>query len=707
MVRFIKWSLGIVAGLIVVTVIAVYIILLSYDFNDLKPRISKAAIDTTGRELTIDGDIDLEIGLTPSLVLSGIKFQNAQWGSRPEMVKLDRFEIQVALLPLIKRNIEIKRFILIDPDILIETNKSGKLNIIFDVPEKTPGKTEQEKAPSVPSKGTTQLPSLSFNKLEIVNGKLTYRDGKTGKSEQIILSKMLAGTEGMDDPIDLSLNGSYNKAVFDMEGRFGPLAALVDSKKECPIDITISAFDASIKLNGSVKDALTPQGVDIGFTVDIDKWDKISKIAEQPVPIKEALNVTGRMSDSGPKSYRIKDLKVKMGNMDIIGSMGIDLAGKIPAVDVNLTSKNLDLRPFIAQEEKKDSPVSKSKQDKTVKGTDKVFPDDPLPADALKKVDGKFQIYFDKVILPQLAVNKLEMDIAIKGGQLDVKPLKASVGGGNIGGSIRITPAGNALNMSTLLTVEDVELGDMLKNADITDMIEGIVDIDINLAGKGSSIASIMAGLNGHTSIIMGHGRINNKYIDLIGEGLSNNIFRLINPAREGKDYTVINCMVNRFDIIKGIADSTALVLDTELMSVIGEGEIDLGTEKLSFSLKPVPKKGVGGFKLSLGELAKPFKLGGTLANPSLVLDKTKAALTIGNALAGNDLFGPGGIAATLVSKSGDKDENPCVAAIEAAKTGEKQSEEKEEEEPQKTPRDIIEDVIKDPRKAIKNFFGR
>lgn len=703
--RLIKWSLGIIAGLIIVAVITVYIILLSYDFNDLKPRISKAVIDTTGRELAIDGDIDLEIGLTPSLVLSGIKFQNAQWGSRPDMVKLDRFEIQVALLPLIKGNIEIKRFILIEPDIIIETDRSGKLNLIFDVPEKTPEKEEQEKAPPAPSKDAAQLPSLAFNKLEIINGKLTYRDGKTGKSEQIILSRLLASTEGMDNPIDLSLNGSYNKAIFNMEGRFGPLAALIDSKKECPIDVKINAFDASINLKGSVKDALTPQGVDIGFTVDIDKWEKISQIAKQPVPIKEALNLSGRMSDSGPKSYRIKDLKVKMGDMDIIGSMGINLAGKIPAVDVNLASKNLDLRPFIAHEEKKDSPGSK--QDKSVKGTDKVFPDDPLPADALKKVDGKFQIRFDKFILPQLAVNKLEMDIAMKGGQLDVKPLKASVGGGNIRGSIRITSAGNALNMSTLLTVEDVELGDMLKDADITDMIEGIVDIDINLAGKGSSIASIMAGLNGYTSIIMGQGRINNKYIDIIGEGLSNNIFRLINPAREKKDYTVIRCMVNRFDIRKGMADSTAFVLDTELMSVIGEGEIDLGTEKLSFSLNPVPKKGVGGFKLSLGELAKPFKLGGTLARPSLVLDKTKAALTIGKALAGNALFGPVGIAAALVSKSSDKDENPCVAAIEAAKTGEKQSREKEEDESQKTPRNIIEDVIKDPGKAIKSLFGR
>lgn len=170
--------------------------------------------------------------------------------------------------------------------------------------------------------------------------------------------------------------------------------------------------------------------------------------------------------------------------------------------------------------------------------------------------------------------------------------------------------------------------------------------------------------------------------------------------------------MVSRFDIQKGLADSTALVFDTERMSVVGEGEIDLRTEKLDLSIKPVPKEGIGGFSLNLGELTKPFRLGGTLAKPSLAIDPTQAALTLGKAVGGVALFGPAGIAAALIGKSkGGKAENPCLAAIEAARTGvkpstkEKPAEEKKGE-PKKT-EDVLKEIIAGVGDKLKGLFGK
>ena len=140
-----KWILGIGGVLVVALIVAVYVILSSYDYNNLKPHITKAAWDATGRKLTIGGDIDLDIGLTPALVLTDIKFQNPSWASRPELAKIRRFEVQVALLPLLGGNIEIKRFILLEPDILIETDKYGKSNLAFETPKKTVPNQEEEK----------------------------------------------------------------------------------------------------------------------------------------------------------------------------------------------------------------------------------------------------------------------------------------------------------------------------------------------------------------------------------------------------------------------------------------------------------------------------------------------------------------------------------------------------------------------------------
>jgi hypothetical protein len=70
---------------------------------------------------------------------------------------------------------------------------------------------------------------------------------------------------------------------------------------------------------------------------------------------------------------------------------------------------------------------------------------------------------------------------------------------------------------------------------------------------------------------------------------------------------------------------------------------------------------------LSLSGLSDSFKLGGTLAEPSLTLNPTGSAATLGKAIGGFLLLGPFGIAAALVNINSD-DETPCLTALEVIK---------------------------------------
>jgi hypothetical protein len=96
----------------------------------------------------------------------------------------------------------------------------------------------------------------------------------------------------------------------------------------------------------------------------------------------------------------------------------------------------------------------------------------------------------------------------------------------------------------------------------------------------------------------------------------------------------------------------------------------------LDLFFQPSSKKGVGvsglaKLSLSLGELAKPFKLGGTLAHPSSAVDLKKTLTTVGTAVGSIALFGPAGLLAALASaSSGDK--NPGLTAIARVKKARK-----------------------------------
>ena len=707
MARAVKWILGIIAGVVVLCIIGIVILLSSYDFNNFKPVISKAVYDATGRELSIGSNIDLKIGLSPSLVLSDITFQNANWGSRKEMVKINRFEVKVALLPLIKGNINVKRFILQDPDILIETNKNGKTNLEFKKSEKPPA---TENKPAATGKEEVKLPALTINELEIVNGTLTYRDDRTGKAETVTLKKLTAGIQGLENPITFDLSGAYKDEPFEMSGTLGSIKSFNNPEVEWPVDVSAKAFGTSTSIKGIIKNPMEQKGIDIDFSAKIDDWNKLAKIAGQKIPIKDALSVSGNIVDSAPKNYQISGLKISLGKNQIDGSIGMNLAGKIPFIDAALSSKELDLKSLMPENKTSEKSAEKTENKKnTSKENEKIFSTDPLPLDSLKLVDGRFKIRFDKIIMPQVVIDNLAFDTTMNNGNLTVKPFKADMGGGSVSLEMELLSKGNTADLSTVVNVKDLEISDMLKEAGSNESLEGNINADVDIKGHGDSVASIMAGLNGFTRVIMSEGKIDNKIIDKLGGDVSKNILRLLNPSIDNKQYTALKCMVVRFDIVDGIADATAFAIDTSMMSVVGEGNINLKTETLDLSLAPSTKAGVAGYNLNIGELAQPFKLGGTLAKPSLALDKQKTALALGKIIGEKFLSKSSGNSASPSTKGEEVD--VCAAALQAAKTGVKmtvgKSSSAKEESKQATPQKLLEDVIKNPKKALKDLFGK
>ena len=74
---------------------------ITYDYNKLKPLIAKMVEDVTGRKLSLGGEVNLEIGLMPTLVVTNIALANVPWGSQPQMIEIEKLQAQVRLLPLL------------------------------------------------------------------------------------------------------------------------------------------------------------------------------------------------------------------------------------------------------------------------------------------------------------------------------------------------------------------------------------------------------------------------------------------------------------------------------------------------------------------------------------------------------------------------------------------------------------------------------
>jgi len=693
-----RWKkIVVIFGVIFIGLIAAsLIIIFSYDYNKFKPYISQAAKEATGRELILAGDLKLKIGFTPALVIENITFQNASWGSRPEMAKVKRFELEVALLPLISRNIQINRFRLVEPDILLEINKEGTSNLTFD------GKKEAKPAEKK-KEDKVALPAFLVRELLIQKGQLTYRDARSGKAYPLALDQFSI-TMDLDKAIELRGKGAYNRTPFDMAAKFGSLEALTNPAKDCPLHLKVEAVETTLSLDGTIRDVLAAQGIKVTFGMKSKDLTKLTPLVGVPIPIKGPLDISGQMADVAPHVYRISNLKMILDKSDLEGGAEINLAGARPNLSGTFSSRFLDLKSLMPPKTGEDGKAGKA--EKTSPKGEKIFPNDPFPLDILKAADADVKVTADKLLVPHLVLEKLRLEARLKDGSLVLRPMQALIGGGSLDGNVNIRAEGNEAALISAVKIDRFNVGLLLKEFGITDLFEGKVDMTLDLQGRGNTVAALMAGLSGKTQTILNKGRIDKKYLDLLGTNVAANLLRILNPLNQQMKDVELNCFVNFFDIKNGLAKSTALALDTNYITVVGEGTVNLKTEELNFAFNPVTKSTLGSkgrVDLGLGDLSKPLKLTGTLAKPAMHMSAAETTLAVGK-MVGGDLAG---LAGSLVKGGGGKAEQDfCLTAIETAKRGGKEPPKKEKGEAKKAS-EGVQRTREEAKDVFKRLFGK
>ena len=114
-----------VVGLIVTVVVILY----SIDLNDDRVEIAAEVERATGRKLSVAGELNLQLGLTPAITVADVGFANADWGARPEMVRRRHLAAEVELLALLRGRLRVARLQLSGLDVLLETDAEGRGNL--------------------------------------------------------------------------------------------------------------------------------------------------------------------------------------------------------------------------------------------------------------------------------------------------------------------------------------------------------------------------------------------------------------------------------------------------------------------------------------------------------------------------------------------------------------------------------------------------
>jgi len=630
--KFIK----IIAGLFVVIMIGVAVVISTLDVNQYKGQLIEAVEQATGRKLQIGSDLQFAVSLIPTVVVEDVKFSNANWGSKPEMLTLNKFEIEVALLPLLSGNIQVNRVVLLEPDILLETNKNGVANWEFS------SKKIQETAPPASESGSS-LPAIVIKKVDIENARIHYKDGVTGQESTLAIENIELKSNGGNNPLSMIVKAAYNEIPVEINGTIGKLKKLIGNENY-PLDLMINISDASVGLKGVVAQPMDGKGVDIDLSFNVDSLSRLSKLSGSELPKLGPVSFTGKVTD-GKGSYSITTMKLLLGKTDLSGDVTANISGKIPAISANLSSNLIDLIELGGGEDKATKKDNK----------DRLFSSEPLLVAGLKSLNANVSINAKQIKTSSLVLDKTKVVVTLKDGNLSIKPLSTLLAGGSLNGNISLNTSGKTSVLNTDIALKGLKPSQI---GDLKNKITGVTtDVSIKVKGNGNSVSQIMAGLNGKLLIKSGKGIVKGYGIS----AASTSLLAMLNPTIKSSSETQVECVVVNFDIKDGIATANkGIALVTHQMNVIGSGTIDLKTEKLDISIKPQARKGVG---LSAGQLANMVKVGGTLANPQPGVDIT-AALTTG--LSATTALATGGLsmlAEGLLDRA-TADADPCATAL-------------------------------------------
>jgi uncharacterized protein involved in outer membrane biogenesis len=678
--KFFKYS--ILAFFLLVAAAAVYVATL--DLNTYKDTIATQVRKATGRDLTIAGDLRVALSLVPTLAAEGVSLANAEWGTAPHLVRVGRFEVRLALLPLLSRQVTVQSLHLIDTEIALETHESGRGN--WDFSDST--------APKSPGPAAGPLPAFSLEHLLVQNARLSFRDAD-GKTTRVSMENLALRAHNLDAPLEIEARAAVNDVPVNAGGTLGSVNELLKNKSY-PIDLTVVSNTIEARISGSLTEPLgLPQAV-LSVALAVPSLADLNSLTGASLPPIGPLALNGSLHVPSGKQLTFDPLSLTLPGSDLSGRLAIDLHGDRPVLQGNIKAGAVDLRPFQGSE-----PAPKKKGDR-------MFSAAPLPLAALKAVDADLQLAVGTLRSTDSLFENVGAALKLQQGRLSLSPLTARLAGGDIRLTLQLDGSAEKPPLEAELAVKQLVLGDLPKLRAEKRLEGGKTDVALKGRGRGRSMAEIAGSWTGSLLVQVGPGRIPNSKVDLAGADFLFETFSRLNPLSSQEPYSDLECAVLNFSIKDGMATSDrGIAMQTRKMTLVGSGAVNLKTEQLDLGIRPYAREGAG---LGLGSIAGAARVGGTLAEPKPVIDAANVLKTGVSAGAAVATFGLSTLAQGMFDRS-TADPRPCDTALGKAPatttTTAKQTETKSETQTVEKSSSPVKSATDAVKGVFDNLFGR
>ncbi len=619
--RLLKWLA--VAALALLAVPASGLLWVSvFGWNWARGPLQDLALDKTGRELRIDGDLQLAFGWpAPRLRARDLRYANPPWAAQPQMLSADAVEVTVDLRELLHGRLAFPEVLLSRPRVFLEQASGGRKTWLLD------------------RRQTDENMRIPIGRLLLDRGEISYTDRARGTAIQATLSSVDAPADGSDPgaaarSVAFGAQGLFKGQTLAAQGGGGAVLALRDESQPYPLRVDATLGRTRVHAEGTITSLFKLSAADLQLTLTGDSLASLYPVIGIALPPTPAYRSAGHLVRSGTW-WRYEKFAGQIGHSDIAGSLQVDTGGARPMLSGALVSHRLDLADLgPAVGARRSVPAAalaaSAASDFTAPGGTalppvRVLPDLPFDTARWRSLDADVTLRAQTLLRPKaLPLENLQLRLLLKDARLTLDPLDFGVAGGQLNAQVTLDGRHDPLRGQVKAQLRGLMLARLLPTVDSSKTRIGRLDGDAELTGEGASVGRMLATADGRLSLVVQNGQISRLLMEQSGLHL----LEILKLTLTGDQPVALRCAVADFGVTHGVMQARALVLDTAVNTLVGSGRIDLSRETYDLTVVPRTKE------TTAVALRSPVYIKGSFDKPLVQLDARRIAVRGAGALA-------------------------------------------------------------------------
>ncbi len=578
--RWLKFIASFIVIVALIAVIALILLVTVVNPNRFKPLITDQVKKTTGRDLTIDGDLSWTLFPSLGVKVGHLELSNPSDFKEKTFAEINSMTVSVKIMPLLKGHVKSSGISLNGLKLFLITNADGKTNWAD-----LQNSSEKNTTPSSSTSMARAPMGLAVAGVDISNAVISWQNEKTKQYYDIQKFDFHAKDVSLLEPFPFSMS-------FEFSGKNPVISGQVSMTSNVSINLEKQMF----------------------ILHDLDLSAKITKEAKTlDLAIKgdTALDLTRQ-------TLEIDNFSGSLANIKMTGKMNINEMLTTPKAKGHVTIAPFDVKEFL-QKTGLDTPAL---QRMTNLSGDFDF----SASTTLQSANLTGSVKIDEIQASKVRISKMDIRTQLDKGVLTLSPISAIFYQGSLDGTAKINLNTAVPQFSVQGKLTNVQAEPLMNDlaADSKFKITGTGNIDFQATTAGTDGNTIVKNLNGTAKLNFNNGVLKGINIGNLLDSAYAVTKKQDMPTNSANE-TAFGTLTGTANIKNGVVTNNDFDLNAPRFEGHGKGTIDLPNKKINYQLQTSFKQAdTTNQKNNLANLygvSIPISISGNLDNPSIRLD--------------------------------------------------------------------------------------